>query len=193
MAAELRIRRIEGERAREVFAAAVATLIEVGYDRFSFDQVAARARASKASLYRRWPGKAELVTEAVCALDGLGPALPDTGSLRGDLQALTGSRGFFDLERAAVVGALATAVQRDPEMHEAMRRKLVEDSTRDLRVLLTRARERGEIREGLDIDLLCAVVPGVVLFRMTFDTPGKFPPDLVRDIVEQIVLPAALP
>ncbi|MFG1607608.1 TetR/AcrR family transcriptional regulator [Actinoplanes sp. NPDC049265] len=190
--AELRIRRIEGERAKEVFEAAVGVLVAVGYDRFTFDLVAANARASKASLYRRWAGKAELVSEAVCSLDSQGPELPDTGSLSGDLRALTGMRGFFDVERAAVVGALATAIQRDPELHEAMRQKLVADGTRDLRTLLNRARERGEIRPGLDIDLLSSVVPGLVLFRMTFETPGKFPADLVRDIVEQIVLPAAL-
>ena len=53
--------------------------------------------------------------------------------------------------------------------------------------------ERGLTRPGLDIDLLCSVLPGMVLYRMTFETPGEFPPGFVHGIIEQIILPAALP
>ena len=67
--------------------AALALLAEVGYDRMSMDAVAARARASKATIYRRWPGKRELVLEAVRTrvADIVEP--PDTGSLSGDIIA----------------------------------------------------------------------------------------------------------
>ena len=57
--------RIEGDREAEVLDAAVAVLAEVGYDRLTMDQVALTARASKATLYRRWSSKAELVVDAV--------------------------------------------------------------------------------------------------------------------------------
>src|SRR5690349_8891707 len=47
--------------------AAYAELTEVGYTAFSVEGVAARARTGKASIYRRWPTKQELVTDALCA------------------------------------------------------------------------------------------------------------------------------
>ena len=53
--------RIEGERESEIFTAVVALLVEAGYDKLTFDAVATAVRASKATLYRRWPTKADLV------------------------------------------------------------------------------------------------------------------------------------
>ena len=57
--------RIEGEREGEIFAAVVALLVEAGYDKLTFDAVATAVRAGKATLYRRWPTKADLVLDAV--------------------------------------------------------------------------------------------------------------------------------
>lgn len=186
--------RIEGARERQILLATLEVLGELGYDRLTFDEVAARAKASKASLYRRWVTKDALVSEAVgCEDDDEPPVLPDTGSLRGDLMALADMNGFFDADRASIVGALATAIHRDPLRHEALRQKLVTDGTKHLRPLLSRARDRGQTRPGLDIDLLASALPGLVLFRMTFETPGEFPPDFIRNVLEQIILPAAEP
>ena len=70
--------------------AALVLLAEVGYDRLTMDAVAARARAGKTTIYRRWPGKAELVVDALNSLKGI-PDIPDTGSLRQDLRALAES------------------------------------------------------------------------------------------------------
>ena len=67
--------------------AALELLAEIGYDRLTIDSVAARAHASKATIYRRWPGKAELVVDALTLLKGA-PLVPDTGTLRGDLEAI---------------------------------------------------------------------------------------------------------
>ena len=67
--------------------AALALLVEVGYDRMSMDAVAARARASKATIYRRWPGKQELVLDAVRSRGAGLTVAEDTGCLRGDLVA----------------------------------------------------------------------------------------------------------
>src|SRR5580700_5639700 len=67
--------------------ATLALLAEIGYDRLTIDAVAARAHSSKATIYRRWSGKAELVVDALHSLKG-SPPTPDTGSLRGDLEAI---------------------------------------------------------------------------------------------------------
>ena len=57
--------RIEGERESEIFTAVVALLVEVGYDKLTFDAVATTVRASKATLYRRWADKPSLVVDAM--------------------------------------------------------------------------------------------------------------------------------
>ena len=57
--------RIEGDREREILEAALEVLADVGYDRLTMDAVATRARASKATLYRRWNTKVGLVIDAL--------------------------------------------------------------------------------------------------------------------------------
>src|SRR3954447_1593913 len=76
--------RIEGVREQEILDAALEVLADVGYDRLTIDAVAHRAKASKATLYRRWNSKATLVVEALARVKGP-PVTPDTGDLRTDL------------------------------------------------------------------------------------------------------------
>ena len=76
--------RVEGVREVEILDAALDVLADVGYDRLTMDAVALRAKASKATLYRRWNGKASLVIDALTTPPARGLGCPvDTGSLRG--------------------------------------------------------------------------------------------------------------
>ena len=76
-------------REQAILDAAIDLVAEIGYDAMSIEAVAARAKSSKATIYRRWPGKAELVAEAMRRRsEPVLEDLPDTGSLRGDLLAL---------------------------------------------------------------------------------------------------------
>src|SRR5580692_10112751 len=75
--------------------AALELLTEIGYDRLTIEAVASRARASKTTIYRRWTGKAELVVDALNGLRSTAP-VPDTGSLRGDLEAIARSAASTD-------------------------------------------------------------------------------------------------
>src|ERR1700730_6730586 len=91
-------RRGEESRDPESLRAALDVLAETGYERMTMDAVAARARTGKATIYRRWASKAQLVVDAIASAGHMGvttqrASLPDTGSLRGDLLALaeTGS------------------------------------------------------------------------------------------------------
>ena len=79
--------------ARRSSRAAIALVAEVGYDRMTVDALAARAGVSKPTIYRRWPGgKSEIVVEAIRAKRAEAGALPDTGTLRGDLIAYSVGR-----------------------------------------------------------------------------------------------------
>jgi AcrR family transcriptional regulator len=182
--------RIEGEREREIFDATQELLGEIGYDRLTLDAVAARVRVSKATIYRLWGDKSALVDAAIEGSPSDGLTLPDTGTVVGDLHGLIALPGFFDTESAAVVSGLATAIHRDPERHDAIRRRLVHDGTKHVRALLERAVVRGELTDDLDIELLCSVIPAMVLFEMTYRSPGTFGAGLVQDIVETIIVPA---
>lgn len=185
--------RMEGARERAVLLGTLDLLAELGYDRLTLDAVAARTRASKATLYRRWASKAALVTEAVALLEPADLQLPDTGSLRADLLAMVEVEGYFDAEGAKLVGGLATAVYRDPEVHEAVRRKVADIGTTHLRALLQRAAERGQLRPDVDVDLISSVVPAMAFFRLVFETPGKVDPDFVRRLIEHVIVPAVAP
>src|SRR3954470_14970712 len=120
--------RVEGDREAEILEAALHVLGEVGYDRLTMDAVALRARASKATLYRRWNGKVSLVIDALHHHhQHEAPAIPvDTGSLRGDLiESYCGSGGITDKPELHALGAVLTAIVRDPEFAAAFRRDVI--------------------------------------------------------------------
>ena len=86
-----RSRRPGGRTARvraAVIAATLAELAERGYSGVSLDGVAARAEVHKTTIYRRWRAKETLVLDAMLEQAGQTVAIPDTGSLRGDLLEL---------------------------------------------------------------------------------------------------------
>ena len=183
--------RIEGDREQEILDATLQVLAEYGYDRLTMDAVAAQARASKATLYRRWNNKVSLVIEALQHMKGA-EELPDTGSLRGDLQAVfCGVGGLSDTTAVATYASVLTAISRDADFAEAFRRDFVGPKIAASRLLWERARERGELREGLDLDLFEPALAGIVLHRMF--VMGEIPSqDLITRVIDQIILPAAI-
>ena len=181
--------RVEGEREQEILDSTIDILAEVGYDRLTMDAVATRAKASKATLYRRWNGKAQLVIDALMSQKEP-HTLPDTGSLRGDLLgAFCGMGGLTDSRQIAILGSVITAISRDAEFAEAFRRDFIGPKKAMSAEMFRRAQERGELRDGLDLDLIAAALPGIVLHR-TF-LLGEPPTDeLIAKVVDQLILPA---
>jgi AcrR family transcriptional regulator len=186
--------RVEGAREEEILDATVRLLVEVGYDKLTLDAVAAEARASKATLYRRWDGKAELVVDAVHRSKACGgPLDPDTGSLRGDLLALAcRTGGLTDAVPLSVFAGLMSAMHHDADLmaavHERFLGPRIEMATR----VLERARQRGEIGQAVDIRLLAAVLPAIVLYRRLV-LGQHIDRRFVARIIDEVVLPAAHP
>jgi AcrR family transcriptional regulator len=183
--------RVEGDRELEILAATLEVLAEVGYDRLTMDAVATRAKASKATLYRRWSTKATLVVDALKHTKSA-PEIPDTGSLREDLRAaFCGMGGLTDSETVTGFCAVLTAITVDPEFAEAFRRDVLGPKIEASRVIWERARERGELREGLDPDLIEPALAGMVLHRLF--VLGEAPDsETITQLIDQIILPAAL-
>ena len=182
--------RVEGDREQEILDATLEVLADVGYDRLTMDAVAAKAKASKATLYRRWNNKVSLVIEALQHTKG--PALvPDTGSLRTDLmEVFCGMGGLADQEAVAMFASVLTAISRDADFAEAFRRDVVGPKIAVSRQIWERARQRSELRDDVDLSLLEPALAGIVLHRLFI--MGEQPtPDLITRVIDQIILPAA--
>ena len=186
--------RIEGEREAQILDATLALLRETGYDRLTMDAVASAAHASKASLYRRWGGKARLVADAVNRADtAFGAPAPDTGTLRGDLLAAScGTGGLLDQVPVELMAALVTAIHVHADLAQACQEAFLAPRQRAARALFERARDRGEVRADLDLDLVLDVLPGIVLHRVLLrgDRPTQ---ELITRVVDDVVLPTVRP
>jgi AcrR family transcriptional regulator len=182
--------RVEGAREQEILGATLEVLSDVGYDRLTMDAVATRAKASKATLYRRWDGKVSLVIDALLSAKST-PKAPDTGNLRDDLiQSFCGMGGLTDQRSVATFASVITAISRDRDFAEAFREKVIGPKSELSHSLFVRARERGEIPEDVDIDLLAPALAGIVLHRLY--VMGEVPSEaLITRVIDQIILPAA--
>jgi AcrR family transcriptional regulator len=182
--------RVEGDREQQILAATLEVLAEVGYDRLTMDAVAAKAKASKATLYRRWTNKVSLVIEAL--QQSKAPHdVPDTGSLREDLrQAFCGVGGLADPESVATFSSVLTAIMRDAEFATAFRRDVIGPKLAFSQEIWRRARARGELRDDVDLNLLEPALAGIVLHRVFL--MGEAPDaDVITRVIDQIILPAA--
>ncbi len=183
--------RVEGEREREILEATVEVLADVGYDRLTMDAVATRAKASKATLYRRWTNKVSLVIDALL-LEKEAPVLPDTGSLRGDLvHAFCKSGGLMDERAVATLASVLTALTRDAEFAREFRTRVIGPKVAVSHAIYERAKARGEVRADLDVSIFSPALAGMLLHRAYVfgEAPTE---DLILRIIDEIILPAAL-
>ncbi|MEI5099455.1 TetR/AcrR family transcriptional regulator [Streptomyces sp. PmtG] len=146
MAVAARRSRISPERAAELYEAVLDLLREVGYEGLTMDAVAARTRSSKATLYRQWGGKAQLVGRALKHNQRVSLTDIDTGSLRGDFHAMVARSDDCQMERdAQLLRSMAYAAYKDEELGQALRELFVKPELKAFDDLLRRAVERGEV------------------------------------------------
>lgn len=186
--------RVEGDREVEILEATLGVLADVGYDRLTMDAVATRAKASKATLYRRWNTKVALVIDALLLTKGA-PEVPDTGTLRGDLLAAycggEGQSGLMDSRQTAIFSSIITALPRDPEFAAEFRKQVLGPKMAVSAAIYARAKERGEIREDLDVSLFGPAIAGICLHRLYVlgEAPDR---EQIARIIDQIIVPAAV-
>lgn len=185
--------RVEGDREAEILDATLGILATAGYDRLTMDGVASAARASKATLYRRWSTKAELVVDALQRAKGAPQVQdPDTGSLRGDLFALGCDKaGLNDEQTLAVMASIITALHHDAEFSAVFHERFLAPKAALVMRIYERAQRRGEIRADADLELLSNVLAAVILHRF-FILRQPVDDETVVKIIDQIVIPAAV-
>lgn len=169
--------------------ATLALLLEVGYDRMSMDAVAARAHASKATIYRRWPGKQELVLDAVRAR-GVGLTVAeDTGSLRGDLVATYRSAVHGSAaDDADLIAGVLRAMRTAPELADCVRSQVIESKCDVSRTIVARAVGRGELPAKTD-PLILHEVASALWFHRVLVVGGPVDDAFIAHVVDDVLMP----
>lgn len=187
-------RKRDHTRDPEILEAALDVLAETGYDGMTIDMVAARAKAGKATLYRRWSSKPELVLDAVGCMKSKDldlDSLPDTGTLRGDLVAMVRSPSIHESERKLkIMAGIVSMIARDPDLAEAAHAALMEPRAAANRILFQRAIDRGEIPADADVETLSTLGPAVVSYRVLLMRQPADREFMLR-MIDRIILPAA--
>jgi AcrR family transcriptional regulator len=173
-----------------ILEATLAELAEVGYARLAMGRIAARAHTSKASVYKRWPNRAELVVAALQhGLPAEPDPVPDTGSLREDVLALLRrGAGLLDGLFGEAVRGLMVETLTDPERTARMRADMFTSRDNLMREILERAAARGDIP-------VTAITPRRIRFApvlvdhhfLIYGAP--IPDDVLRGIVDDLLLP----
>ncbi len=186
-------RYLDASRDDALRQAALELVAEIGYDRLTVEAVAARVGAGKATVYRRWSNKAELVADAM-AHERIGAEAPDTGSLRGDLAALSahllGGGDCLSQYKIRLITGMVSAVLVDPELRRATE-KIATPPERAVAMIIERAVARGEIAAPPDPGMVAAVLPALGVHRLIF-TGATPDPAFAEAVIDNIVLPALL-
>lgn len=172
--------------------ATLAVLAESGYDGLTIDKVAGRVGAGRATVYRRWPTKADLVLDAVRGLSGADvglDSLPDTGCLRQDLVAMvlpqSEDEQQYRMRILAAVAALSLA--EEPRLAEAATAASVGPWITAIEALVQRAVDRGEFPTA-DVATLAQVIPMMCLARAVTRQP--ITREFSLNLVDGVLLPA---
>ena len=182
------IGRPRDERAdKAILSATLELMAESGVHDFRVDDVAGRAGVGKATIYRRYRSKDELITAAVAGLVSE-ITVPDTGQTRADLLALMDGavKVYRGSVQAAVMPSLVEAMSRDAELARLVREEFLAGRRAALRTVLERGIERGDLRADLDIDLALDVLGGPLFYRLLV-TGGPIDELLAEGVVELIL------
>ena len=177
-----------------ILGAVLDGLAEHGYDRMSMDDVATRACVGKAAIYRRWPSKAAVVADAIAHWRrGIGSVQPpNTGSLRGDIDALIAAApdlNEVEVGTMKVVIGVATAATHDRSLAAALDELVLSQPRRMISVMLDNAVARGEIPAGRDLALIADAALALNVLRAITGRP--IDRVFVRRVLEDLILPLA--
>lgn len=169
--------------------AALEVMAEVGYRALTMDAVAARAKAGKATIYRRWESKLDLVIDTCVHLTSRDIPQPDTGSVAEDLREFLRAyarilQGPVGKAAQALVGELA----HEPELAEAFRKSFLARQREMLVAVVQRGIDRGELRPDIPIDLIVPIGGAALIYRLML-TGEELSTEYVDTVVDRILLP----
>jgi AcrR family transcriptional regulator len=185
-------RPLSSELSEQLLSVAVDILAEEGWGRLNSDRIAARARAGKAGIYRRWPSMAALARSAVSRFS-LVSVPDDGGSLRGDLVGLAEAwtRPLDRQERA--VASLVGAARHEEELRQGLDAALVHPLAAAVAEIGSRADRRGEPVDSGRLSLLGSVLQAFWWQRYTAAGDGAMTAEQVESVVDDVLLPIVAP
>jgi len=161
MAENVSVKQVRGDRlVAKVLEATIAELARLGFDNLSVVTVSLRTQVNKTTIYRRWPTPERLIRAALLRVASEGIVVPDTGSLRTDLSKL------IDMLRIVLASPHIHALIRmhlGGTMHgelAALSLTIQRQKDEQMKTILIRAVERGELPPGTDVDLLYDTLVG---------------------------------
>ena len=169
--------------------AAIELLGEVGYEQITIEAVALRARVSKATIYRRWKNKAELMASAVHHYAFCKSPTIDTGSLRADLiEIITEKVKALESEDGQFIRGLMTAARRDGELAAVLTSSMTEYAGTAHASIFERAKARGEISHSAQTEIVLELVPAVISFRI-FMSHQSVNRKFIEHFVDDVIIP----
>ncbi|MFD7645076.1 TetR/AcrR family transcriptional regulator [Kitasatospora sp. NPDC059795] len=167
-ASQVRPGRRRSEESRQaILGAAFELLAEVGYARLTVEGIAARAGTGKQTVYRWWPGKADVLLEAITAHARQHIALPGTGDHAADLRTFLAATFAAATPRTAdALRALMAEAQIDPAFGERFRETLLRPRREALATLVDRAREAGRLAPHLTTATAVDLAFGTLWYRL---------------------------
>ena len=178
----------EARADRAIITAALELMAEHGVQALRVDDVARHAGVGKATIYRRYRSKDQLVTEAVGALVDQEIEIPDSGSTREDLLVLM--REAVELYSGTLAAKLMPGIvdemSRNGELATIARDRFLTRRRAALRAVFERGIERGDLRRDLDVEFALDVLAGPLFYRLLI-TGGPIDEGLAQAVVELIL------
>ena len=185
-------RPLSAELSEQLVTVAVEILAEEGWGRLNSDRIAARARAGKAGIYRRWPTMAALARHAVGRFT-LVDLPEDAGSLRGDLAALVGRWALPLSREERAAASLVGAARHDEDLRAGLDAALVQPLAAAVTEIGARSAARGEPIEQRRLALLGSVLEAFWWQRYTTAGDGAMTQEHVHRVIDEVLVPVVEP
>jgi AcrR family transcriptional regulator len=180
---------LHADRDPHIYAAVLDLLPHIGYERMTIEAVATRARVSKATIYRRWPGKPQMVADALRHQKFEVHVPVDTGTLRGDLLAMLRAAARICAADISLVLAVVFAMRSNPELARLVRDHVLPASRMESDRIIDRAVARGEIAPDDNVrELFHGLGPALLTSRLV----GEGCPiddEYLQRVVDHVLLP----
>lgn len=173
---------------RSILEATLDLFLEDGFDAMSIESVAERAGVGKSTIYRRWQSKEELV---IATIDNLyeGVEVPDTGDVRADLARVVKHMHGLVLHTKAgqALPRMAGEVGRGTPLGLAYMKNVMAPRLRAAGEALKRAKDRGDLREDLDVGIAVASIIGPMMFLVLTGRIANYGEDLSERLIDQAI------
>jgi AcrR family transcriptional regulator len=155
------------ETQKSILSASYDLLLENGLGTVTVEKIAERAGVSKATIYKWWTNKADVVMDGFLAATAARLPVPDTGSVFNDiLKHATSLAQFLTSREGKIIKELIGEGQFDSGLAESYRTRYFHPRRLEAKQLLERGVQRGELRENLDLDLSIDLIYGPIFYRL---------------------------